>query len=688
MKKLIIILMLCALPLLSRQSGMSNQSSNDVSAIPDSVVAKVTAALVTQYGEAVRERAQKGVAQAARLWQPPDGSPADFEKFCLEHFLASDPDREAAFTIISKNYEVLRGHFNQITLTLREPLDTDTGTIRPIEHLFGAYHVNTHLKDDLFQNKIAFITVLNFPFYSLEEKKDLGSRWSGKEWAYARLGDLFIVRVPPDLQQKNIAANTDSDIYVYEYNIFMGCLLNNRGEKPFPKDLTLLSHWQLRNELRSLYSTPDNQALEKQRMIVEVMNRIISQEIPAQMINKGEVDWNPFQNKVFKDGKEMDFLPEPNTRYRHILNNFNTLKPMDAFYPPALNTYIRQYLTGNQEISFSEAEALYIRLLASPQVKQVAKLIRSRLNRHLEPFDIWYDRFRTRSSIPEEKLNAITKQKYPTAKAFEKDLANILMKLGFSKERATCLGSKIIVENARARGAGHSWPAQMKTEMVHLRSMVPAGGMTYEDYVRALHEFGHSVEQLISLHDVDHYLMSGIPNSAFTEALALSFDARALELLGMEENNPNKKHLEILGRFWSTYEMMGVSLVEMYMWKWLYEHPAASPEQLKAAVIRMAKEVWNKYYANVFGCKDQPILAIYSHMINVPLFLTAYCYGDLIDFQIEDYVTGKNLAAETERMFSAGRLIPQLWMKNAVGKDISLDPFLKATDEALKAVQE
>jgi hypothetical protein len=38
------------------------------------------------------------------------------------------------------------------------------------------------------------------------------------------------------------------------------------------------------------------------------------------------------------------------------------------------------------------------------------------------------------------------------------------------------------------------------------------------------------------------------------------------------------------------------------------------------------------------------------------------------------------------RIFATGRLIPQLWMKNAVGSEISIQPLLNATDEALKKI--
>jgi hypothetical protein len=132
---------------------------------------------------------------------------------------------------------------------------------------------------------------------------------------------------------------------------------------------------------------------------------------------------------------------------------------------------------------------------------------------------------------------------------------------------------------------------------------------------------------------------------------------------------------------------MGVSLVDMKVWKWLYDNPDADANKLKAAVISIAIEIWNKYYADVIGVKDQPILAIYSHMIDYPLYLSAYPMGHIIEFQMEQQIAGKNLADEMQRMLIQGRLIPQLWMKGAVGESLSIEPTLLATEEALKYIK-
>ncbi|MBU1239469.1 hypothetical protein KKF84_05740, partial [Myxococcota bacterium] len=115
-------------------------------------------------------------------------------------------------------------------------------------------------------------------------------------------------------------------------------------------------------------------------------------------------------------------------------------------------------------------------------------------------------------------------------------------------------------------------------------------------------------------------------------------------------------------------------------------HPAATKAQLREAVISIAKSVWNKYFAPVFGSKDEPILAIYSHMIDYPLYLPAYPIGHLAEFQIEEHMRGKKLGTEMERILRQGRLTPDIWMQGAVGHKLSVAPMLKATREALKTV--
>lgn len=669
------------LPLLFLQCKCgSRETKMGPGAIPDASVDNVVNELSKKFGDTQKDKIKRGVTQAASLWQGQDGSAEEFEKFCVKHYIGEEKEREIVFNKMSRNFEIILGHFNKISLDLQWPLHIDEGEVHSIDQVFGGYSPYAHLTQDFYNNKIAFIAALNFPFYSLQEKTDMGAKWSRKEWAYARLGDLYTDRVPAELNQKFSEVNTAADMYISEYNLFVGHLLNDKGEKLFPPDMKLLSHWNLRDEIKANYGQP--RGLEKQKLIYQAMGRIISQEIPKKAINSDKVDWNPVQNKVFEKGKEVTFKNEPNTRYKMLLENYKALKSMDKYYPEGMNTYIKRSFSGNMEIAQQEVEALFVKCISAPQVKKVAELIKKRLGRDLEPFDIWYDGFRGRGGQPESELDKIVAAKYPNAKALEDDLENILKKLGFNDEKAAFLASKTQVDDAR--GSGHAWGPEMKAEKAHLRTRVPDTGMNYKGYNIAVHEFGHNVEQIISLNDVDYYMMQGVPNTAFTEALAFVFQGKDLQLLGLEETNPDKKHLLALDTFWSVYEIMGVSLVDMRVWKWMYANPDSTPEQLKNAVRDIAKGVWNSYFADVLGRKDDDLLAIYSHMISYPLYLSAYSYGHLIDFQMAGHLEGKDFAAEVERIFSTGRLVPQLWMKNAVGKEISAEPLLKAVDKALE----
>jgi hypothetical protein len=279
----------------------------------------------------------------------------------------------------------------------------------------------------------------------------------------------------------------------------------------------------------------------------------------------------------------------------------------------------------------------------------------------------------------------MTQTKYTNQEAFVKDLPVIMTKLGFTQEKADFVCNHITVD--ASRGAGHAWEAAMKDDNARLRTRIGKNGVDYKGYNIGTHEFGHNVEQTITLHDVPNYMMRGVPNTAFTEALAFVFQKRDLELLGYANNDVNAKYLTTLDIFWGCYEIMGVSLVDMRVWKWLYENPNATKEQLKDKVIEIAKDVWNTYYYPVFGTKDEPILAIYSHMIASPLYLSAYPLGHLVEFQLEGYFEGKTLGLEVPRLFANGRLTPQFWMKKGLNTDLSVNAILQATTEAVGKVK-
>ena len=636
--------------------------------------------LVKKHGVAFQFPIQKGVRHTAALWTTSDGNATEFIGFCQSNFLADQKKKQLLFEKLSIYLESLEGHFNKITLDLRQNVDLNNGELLDVDKTFSGYSVGAHLQDDLYQNKIAFVVALNFPYFTLEDKERDGKNWNRRQWAEARLGDQFVSRIPAEVNQAVAKAEADADLYISEYNIKMGCLRTEENTQLFPDKMSLLTHWNLRDEIKADYADKDK-GLTKQKMIYEVMQRIINQDIPARVINNPSYVWKPFSNKVFENNTEIDAAAEPDTRYQQILNNFHAQQAVDPFVPE-MNTLIKRKFSGEMEIPVEEVEALFDNFLKSPELAKVGRIISERVGRPLEPFDIWYDGFKARSSFPQEQLNSLTTKKYPDPMAFEKDMPNMLGHLGWSKERAAYLAARIVVDPAR--GSGHAWGAGMKGEKSHLRTRIAPTGMDYKGYNIAVHEFGHNVEQTVSMYDVDYYMLHGVPSTAFTEALAFVFQSRDLMLLGLNGQNKDQERLNALDNSWTLMEIMGVGLVDIHTWQWMYNHPNASSKELKQSVIQISKEVWNKYFAAILGMKDQPILAIYSHMISNPLYLAAYSYGQIIESQIEDHLKGKNFPDEIDRVYKQGRLIPQIWMQGATGSKLSADPILKQLNEVLK----
>lgn len=657
---------------------------------------KLETELVAKYGEAQRARLQRGMKQVAQFWREEDGGQADFENLVRTHFAGDPQTLDALFNRLNFVFESVYGHMQEISRDLQWQSDLDLGTIYPFDEILAAYVPSAHLNDDFFKNKIAFITLLNFPITTLEQRLTEGEKWTRRQWAEAALGLAFSKRIPPEVNIEIGKAGADASQYVATYNIWMHHLLDEKGNRLFPPKMRLLEHWNLRDEIKANYS--EAKGLPKQRMIQRVMERIVDQTIPEVVIDNPHVDWNPVTNEVkattVDDAGEGEGRPapakitnarEPDTRYAKILNVFRAVKLVDPYSPTAPTHIERSFEEGRQMLE-SRVQKMLEQVVSSPLVPRVARLIEQRLGRKLEPFDIWYNGFRPRGRYSEAELDAITRKRYPTAEAYKKDMPNLLMKLGFTKEKAEWLASNIEVDPAR--GSGHAMGAGRRGDKARLRTRVGKEGMDYKGFNIAVHEMGHNVEQTFSLQNIDYYVLQGVPNTAFTEALAFVFQAKDLELLGLASPTAESRALQTLNDFWGTYEIAGVALVDMAMWHWMYDNPNATPEQLKNAVVQISKDIWNKYYAPVFGKRDVVLLGVYAHMVNNFLYLPNYPIGHLIAFQIEEQMEkAGNIGAEFERMSKFGSLAPDLWMKNATGSPVGAEALLHATEKALGVIK-
>jgi len=152
------------------------------------------AELAARYGPDQRLRLQRGLAQAARFWQPGDGGAGEFEAFVREQFAgaAGDLDR-------------LRARLEPVVADLVRP-GPGPGPCPglPVDRLLFA--PRAALTEAAFTRQLAFAVLLNFPLTSPEERLRLGDTWTDRQWAEARLAEPFGRRIPTGLDQAAAAA--------------------------------------------------------------------------------------------------------------------------------------------------------------------------------------------------------------------------------------------------------------------------------------------------------------------------------------------------------------------------------------------------------------------------------------------------------------------------------------------------
>ena len=282
-----------------------------------------------------------------------------------------------------------------------------------------------------------------------------------------------------------------------------------------------------------------------------------------------------------------------------------------------------------------------------------------------------------------DELDATIREKYPTPLAFQEDIPQILRRIGFPDDQADFLGEHVIVDPVPS--GGHANGPQMKGEKAHLRTRFEPYGLNYKGYRIGMHEIGHTIEQNVSMYRSDYYFLKGIPSSPFTEAMADLIAYRDMVGLGVSPAyGEGEKALNAISTFWFVCEMGAEALHEIQVWHWLYDHPDATVDELKKATIDLAMEIWNEYFAEIFGIEDIPIFAIYNHFISGALYLHSYPLGNIVLMQLEEYFEGRDFATEMIRMCSIGKLTPDLWMIQATGKPLSSEPLLKSMRKALK----
>ena len=136
---------------------------------------KVKKELIAKYGDAQNPRVERGLRQVSEFWRPDDGDAAVFEDFVLANFAGDQTTLDTLFNRYQHLMEQLNGHMHEISREFRQQADLNAGPVLPFDELFAGYDPAAHIVDDFFNNKLAFVVLLNFPLTTLEERLAQGS---------------------------------------------------------------------------------------------------------------------------------------------------------------------------------------------------------------------------------------------------------------------------------------------------------------------------------------------------------------------------------------------------------------------------------------------------------------------------------------------------------------------------------
>ena len=632
--------------------------------------ARATHALIEKYGQTHATAIRSGVELVAKRWSAADGDAAQFEEFCVKHFVADSNERTRLLLRLEQAMEQIDGHLYEMRRTLRRHHDLRGDEFPGVDDILAQFNCSPDISEQLYKQKIAHLALLNFPKVTLDIMLKDGAAWSDEEWAAARVALSFGPRIPAELAERGSKVSFHAGKFVADFHVPVGSMVDDQGKRWFDADRKLIAHWLVREEIKAGYGDVDG--VHKQRALSWVMARHIDGSIPASIMNgrTGALEtraWNPHANTLDGVAASELFGLE---RYEQWIAQFHMAREFDPYYPDEPTAIARKFAL-EREMPEHEVEQLMIALLESPVRQDLARFLGKKVGRALEPFDIYFDD--VVEAKPATEMNAAVRARFSSGKDLEAKLPTLLRELGYSDSDADFLGSHIRVEICK--GAGHAMRPYLKGYGAWLRTSSLESELGWDGFDTAMHELGHNLEQLCSTYFVSRPALRGVPNTACTEAFAFLYQSLAKRVLGVESAAEAERQFAVdsVGTMLAACQIAGPSLLELRVWRWLYANPQATASALRDEVLRVADDLWARYYQRDFGTDPYRILAAYQHMIAHPLYLPDYTLGHVMSHQIRSSMRGKDLAAETKRITSLGCVTPDLWMRRAVGSAVSAE---------------
>ena len=631
---------------------------------------KAQSLLVKKFGAKNKSDITRGMKYAALVWDWKKGGAPAFIEFCEKHYHAPGNTRSGLLKRIDEISHLIGGSFNVIAKTNRRGLDVADVELTPSEELLGAFAPGTHLLQDYRTFNIAALIQLNFGTDDLTPPK------TREAWAERRISGIGRVVIPAELLAESSTKSAEVDRFVTSFNIHLDKIEYRDASVKFPKDTIRVSHWGLRDFMTS--QNGQENALAKQHAIRDLMRRVVDGEIPRAIIDNPKALWKQNGNKVVEGTKTLASALTGALRWEQFKKVYDVQRRIDPHtrYGNIIDNKFKQ----EREISEEKVVKILTDVLSAPVAKDVAKFVEQRLGRKIEPHDLYFRSFQAGSK--KDPLEFDIRKRYPNAEVLTQAIPEILVRLGFKQERAEWIGKRIRVENSRS--AGHAWGPGTDYDVALLRVRIDKDGINEEEFGTYMHELGHCVEQVLTAYEMDYKALWSVPNTAFTEGFAFTFQDKADFILGRKAAlDPDITKLQ---RFWEVFEITGPALTEIQLFHWLYKNPKATASDIHKQIRKIGDEIWAKYYARIFGKEGYGLMSVYSHILWCSFYLADYSMGYIIAYQVRKYLASREFAPEMERMCALGCIYPENWMKAAVGEEISAKPLLTDVKAACKRV--
>lgn len=653
--------------------------SSAQSPVNNTILEKVQTELEKQHGQNETERIRKGTSQLARNWRTSDGTEEAFADFCLRYFMSGNT-LHANFRRIVDNLTYMEGMLYKITTLFHESdYYTDTPKLEADRYLQSVIPGSDH-----YATKFAHYVQLNFPHYTFAEKQQHSREWDREKWAMVCLGDTYAFRNDCLLSNPFTEEANHFKSYMEHYFFRTDHITDKKGNYLFTDEMALHCHRGLRDQIKEEYTTSDGAA--RQSLLYAIAENATTGNVPVLFLKDTTTRWNPLSNKLYKieNGKQKEirnYETEGLYRYTGLLACMKEKMFTDQNTIPQSTTIRRTF--DKSSVSLEKTETLIRNFLADPLLPEIGKIIEKRLGRKLRPYDIWYSGFQEQSAFSASYLDSLTHSRYPDPQAFQKDLPNLLVKMGIHPQEARFIGSHISVRPVVSGGYSSQPPLPGDTAL--LTTMFGKQGLDYKAFRVSMHELGHCICGVFCTNDVDYFRLAGVPCDAITEAFAELFAYKNAEALDLHPFSPEEKqHLLNLATIWYLLEMGGQTLTEIETWKWLYAHPEATAKELKEAVLHISSTIWNTYFSKIFHTQNQHILSIYNHYITGDLYLYNYFLGNVIMYQLHKASTSSDLTEELKKACREGCTLTDLWMEKAVKAPISTESLMQDAQKAIE----